>query len=692
MIFKQKLKYINSEKRPKWWVFLFIFLALTCIPEDQNLSEQAALEKQEDVGHKTAVDSSSTKKATKPDSLLVKSNTHIRKGEFSKALDAARQSLNFNKKRDDNRAIGNSLNKIATINYYQGRFFDALFYYDQSITFYKLANYKIGIASSTNNKGAVHYYLGNFPKALDCYKAAAELNYILDNKRQSANTTQNIGGIYIELEDFDNAMKHFQMAKKTYESISDKKSLSHVLNGIGEIHLRQQEYDQALKNFDEALRLANEVDDKQRTLEVMENLGDIHDSQGDFRKALEYYVQSSNLAEEIGNGVYRAMAKIAIGSTNLKLGELRSAIVHCHDGLKIAEEIKTISVQKEACDCLYDTYKATSRNAKALSYLEQSIVLQDSLRAKETADGVLNMQFEKQMLLDSIAHAEKQQEIEQQHKEDLRQKEKQRNIIVVVLGFMVLIAVTIWSRLNYVRKSKLRLQKEKDRSEHLLLNILPEDIAEELKEKGYVDAQNYESAAILFTDFKSFTATASRLNPQELVQELNICFKAFDIIIDQYKIEKIKTIGDSYMAAGGVPRVDSNAIKSTIYAALDMQEFMRNRRVQNASGSRNSFEMRVGIHVGPIIAGVVGVKKFQYDIWGDTVNTASRMESNGDVGKVNISKNTFLLVKDDEDLAFEYRGKIEVKGKGAMEMYFVSRIKKEGISLYKPKILNPSLT
>jgi len=158
------------------------------------------------------------------------------------------------------------------------------------------------------------------------------------------------------------------------------------------------------------------------------------------------------------------------------------------------------------------------------------------------------------------------------------------------------------------------------------------------------------------------------------VEEINVCFKAFDHIMEEYNIEKIKTIGDAYMAAGGLPQPDINAVKNTILAALDMQAFIRKRKRENVLRYKPAFEMRVGIHVGPIVAGIVGVKKFQYDIWGDSVNTASRMESNSEVGKVNISQDTYLLVKDDNDLAFEYRGKVAAKGKGALEMYFVTTV------------------
>ncbi len=224
-----------------------------------------------------------------------------------------------------------------------------------------------------------------------------------------------------------------------------------------------------------------------------------------------------------------------------------------------------------------------------------------------------------------------------------------------------------------IREQKDEIEKEKDRSEELLLNILPSEIAEELKAKGKADARDFDLVSILFTDFKGFTETSAKLSAQELVSEINSCFEAFDGIMEKYDIEKIKTIGDAYMAAGGLPVPTDDSAKNTVLAALELQSFIRKHKNENDSVGKPAFEMRVGIHTGPVVAGIVGVKKFQYDIWGDTVNTASRMESNSEVGKVNISQATYALLKNDPAFSFEARGKIEAKGKGAINMWFVSK-------------------
>lgn len=239
-----------------------------------------------------------------------------------------------------------------------------------------------------------------------------------------------------------------------------------------------------------------------------------------------------------------------------------------------------------------------------------------------------------------------------------------------------LLEQTVAERTEEVVKEKKQVEKLYNRSEELLLNILPEETAAELKAKGHVEAELIDEVTVLFTDFKGFTALSEVLAPKELVRDIHECFSEFDRIMEKHGVEKIKTIGDAYMAAGGLPRPNSTHAIDVVNAAQEMVEFVEHGKITKKLKGLPFFEVRVGVHTGPVVAGIVGIKKFQYDIWGDTVNTASRMESSGEPGKVNISETTYQLVKDKFNCT--YRGKVAAKGKGELEMYFVESARTDG--------------
>ncbi len=223
-----------------------------------------------------------------------------------------------------------------------------------------------------------------------------------------------------------------------------------------------------------------------------------------------------------------------------------------------------------------------------------------------------------------------------------------------------------------IRKQKEVVEEEKKRSDELLLNILPAETAEELKRTGSTKAKDFEQVTVLFTDFKNFTLMSEKLSAQELVNEINHCYSAFDNIITKYGIEKIKTIGDAYMCAGGLPVANKTNAFDTVSAAIEMRDFINNEKQKRMENGLPFFEIRIGCHTGPVVAGIVGIKKFAYDIWGDAVNIASRMESSGEPGKVNISGSTYELIKDSFNCI--HRGKIEAKNKGTVDMYFVEKL------------------
>ena len=226
-----------------------------------------------------------------------------------------------------------------------------------------------------------------------------------------------------------------------------------------------------------------------------------------------------------------------------------------------------------------------------------------------------------------------------------------------------------------VQDRTVELAEQKERVEELLLNILPKSIAEELKSKGKATPRQYHTSSVLFTDFKGFTKIAELTEPEELVQELDEHFVAFDTIMEKWGVEKIKTVGDAYMAASGLPELNEHHAILTVLAALEMRQFMEQRIAARQKEGRTYWELRLGVNTGPLVAGVVGKNKFAYDIWGDTVNTAARLEASSEAGKINISEGTYALVS--TFFQCTKRGKIEAKNKGPIDMYFVDRIRPE---------------
>ncbi len=215
------------------------------------------------------------------------------------------------------------------------------------------------------------------------------------------------------------------------------------------------------------------------------------------------------------------------------------------------------------------------------------------------------------------------------------------------------------------RDALVALRGEQEKAEDLLLNILPRSIADQLKAQAQPIADQFSAASILFADVADFTPLSERLQPSELVGMLDHLFSHFDSLTERYGLEKIKTIGDCYMVASGVPSPRPDHARAIALMALDMVDAMRS----NDAVGHLGLELRVGINSGPVVAGVIGRKRFLYDLWGDAVNTASRMESHGVPGKIQITRETYELLKD--EFVCEPRGRIPIKGKGEMEAWYL---------------------
>lgn len=601
--------------------------------------------------------------------------SYVVRGPFRQQPDSAvpwaQQLYDFNSSIDYKIGMVDALNLKGYSHFRIGEYPEALQSYNQGLQLAEKIKDSTGAADILLRMGYVYHDNEDYLKALDFYQRSLKLYDETDDIDGKSGVYNEFGSIYRTQGDFDKALEYYLESIKINDSLGKPSSNAPMYNNIGNVYLDKEEYDRAIEYYEKALEIDYEKGSKITIASSLAGIGSAWLEKVDYKKALEFLEESLQISEEIKDIQGGVNTRLEIANIHIEKKEHAKAIKACLKSLSEAKQIGDIGNQELAYKLLYESYRALGKAGLALVSHEKMLALVDSVKREEMIIKLQQMEFAKQVLADSLAQVEKDLQIEMKHQEEVRRKDRNRNIAIGVGILFLILALGFFSRWRYVKKSRAIIEKEKNRSENLLLNILPAEIAEELKEKGEAEARDFDMVSILFTDFKGFTEQSAKVSAAELIAEINQCFKSFDLICEKYGVEKIKTIGDAYMAAGGLPVPSDESVLNTILAGLEMQAFMKNRSTEKKSVGELSFEMRLGIHTGPVVAGIVGVKKFQYDVWGDTVNTASRMESNGQVGKVNISQNTYELIKENPDFIFEPRGKIKAKGKGDIDMWFV---------------------
>ncbi|MBK9765278.1 MAG: tetratricopeptide repeat protein [Flavobacteriales bacterium] len=532
-------------------------------------------------------------------------------------------------------------------------------------------------ANAYSNMSNVYRNLGDLPMALEQLQKSLRIDTELGNKEGLTGTYNNIGNIHTELEQLPEALMNYQRSAALADELNNKKGRAQALLNLGNTHMQMGALDTAHSEFLRGAQLYKELGRKLELGLALNNLGRVNGSMHKIRVGHAYLDSAEVLLTELGSMRHVVRTQVNRGDLYLLAGDPAAAVRACSKGNLIANDNGLLLQRKECLGCLETAYAQLADFKKAHAAQKEFILVSDSLlklnNGKEVTRMEVTRSFEDKMLADSLANVSARFNDQLEYQERIGREREQRNLFLYSAIGVLLLAGGLWNRLRYTRRSRAAVQLEKDRSDDLLHNILPVDVAAELKETGTAVAKHVEEVTILFTDFKGFTAIAEKLSPTELVAEIDACFRAFDAIMEKYHGEKIKTIGDAYMAAGGVPQYREGSALAVVNAALDMQAFMLARKAEHEALGKPAFDMRVGVHTGPVVAGIVGLKKFQYDIWGDAVNTASRMESSGEIGKVNISSTTYGLIQGEPGLSFTSRGMVQAKGKGDLAMYYVQR-------------------
>ncbi len=537
---------------------------------------------------------------------------------------------------------------------------------DSIIAIYSLEQLQCKVIEAQNLKGRIFQRTTAYDQAVSTlrniiYHFPAECDSLL-----LLEAYKELSATYMTIENYSSVDSIYSEVKSEFGSRYVKSTPYHgLLLNKGNAFYNSGELKQAEYTYRELLNARRQHLDSAYLQELLNNLGAVYGEQGLLDSAQTYFLKALQLARK-RNQVSKTIKLLTnLGIIESYRNRPEHAVNMFDSALSLADAQNDLKAQSAVVEEFAVFYSRQGQYENAFRYMDRHADLKDSILNAEK--------------IRAVAEAEQKYEMERRKRQIQELKvrnlnsELQKNYFIMGGIVLLLLSAGLWWRMEHSRKAKREIEKEKDRSDRLLLNILPEEIAEELKATGKYNARRHSHVSIMFADFKDFTQTSEQMNAEELVDEIDYCFRAFDELCASHQLEKIKTIGDCYMVAAGLPVEQDEDTKHIVEAALKMQEFLHERKMTREQRGQIGFDMRIGIHTGPVVAGVVGSDKFSYDIWGDTVNTASRMESSGEVGKVNISRETYQLIKDEPEFRFEQRGKVYAKHKGEVEMYFVSK-------------------
>ncbi len=538
-------------------------------------------------------------------------------------------------------------------------------YYSRKLDYYLLNGPEMNTATCYHGLAGYYVLTGNLNEAISNYLKAAEVfkNYAAEDY---TNELYCVAAYYYYWGNLARAEYYYKLVLRYRDSGFYSTPLAYL--DLAYIRKEQKSYQPALRFIDSAEHYAKALEFTEELPYIMLERAVIYIKTGRLAEALSLLEELRKLEEEHEILLYSSGGEFELDygwhEYYNAIGDNAAAVRALQQGLKKAYKLNHSAFVLKYLKELANATQRTAPN-RSRDYMVKYLRLKDSLD-KETA--LTNIAYyetvlqEKQQLqkIDSL----KLERDAQSYK--LSEQQKFLSLSVLAISLLMVLAFTLFVGFRNKAKANKIISQEKQKSEDLLLNILPQEVAEELKENGNAKAKHFDMVTVLFTDFVNFTKAGERMGAQELVDELHACFKGFDQIIAEYGIEKIKTIGDAYMAVCGLPAPDEDHAIKIAMAAIEIRQFVATRRQQFPN---KAFDIRIGIHSGPVVAGIVGVKKFAYDIWGDTVNTAARMEQTSEPGKINISEATYKLIRN--RVSCTYRGAVKAKSKGAMKMYFI---------------------
>ena len=597
---------------------------------------------------------------------LLKQSNGLAAKEPEKAIEIALQAKAQAEKIDFKQGIAYALKNIGLGYYFQEKKVETLNYWGQSLKIFEELKDDVGISNVLNNIAAVYVNQGDYERGLEYGLRSLKLAEKTGDKLRLLSALNTVGSIYYKNKDtWDKALGYLISALPYCEAVGRKDAIGIISENIGEIYADKNQMDSALIYYQRSIAA---VGDDPSSSFAYNGIGKLYLKKGDIKEALNYHNKALSIADQRNSPRHIQESLRGIANVYVKQNDFTTALSYYDRARVIAEQIKAVDALKDIYSEMAIAYAGTKDYKDAFKYKSLYADIKDTLYTTERDKKLGSLQFEFDL-------EKKQNEINLLTKDkDLQivQTKRQKfakNAFMIGLFLAFIIAALIYRSYRDKVRTHILVDKQKNEIEHLLLNVLPKEVAKELQLTGRATPRHYKSVAVMFTDFRGFTLLTDHMSPDELVAELDACFNVFDEIIAKHNLEKIKTIGDSYMCAAGIPKEDDMYVLKIVKAGLEIQQYIADNNEKRLEKGLEPWYLRIGIHVGPVVAGVVGKMKYAYDIWGSTVNIASRMESNGEPGKVNISSATYELIKDYYDCT--HRGKISAKNVGEIDMYFI---------------------
>lgn len=588
----------------------------------------------------------------------------IKADDLEQAKEYADQSISLAEELDFKKGKAYALKNKGLAEYYLSHYKEVLENWTQSLQTFEAIQDTLGIANLSNNLGLAYFDQGSFDKALSLlFQSLRNSEKIKDTVRINS-ALVNIGGVYTQMNEFDKALSFYQQMEQYLPNLNDTKIRSTYLMVVGEVYSKKNNSEKALEFYNEALALNKDTPDYAHILTM---IGKEEQKIGNVQKAIDYFDLAYQTAKASDQPLDQVQTLLALGNT-YNASDPGKALGVYKNAERLAIEIETDEELRDIYQGMAMAYETAGDYKNAYAYQNKYLDLKDKIFNLETDDKIRGLQYD----FEIEKEQDKNDKLLQEAQITDLQVERQQYVIyggILSLILVLVLAVGSYKRYRFIKKTNKIIETEKDRSENLLRNILPDETALELKEHGKVKAKKFESVTVMFTDFKGFTSYSASLSPEELVRAVDFFFSKFDAVMDKYGLEKIKTIGDAYMCAGGLPFPTEDHHLKMVEAGFEIAQIMEEAKKSSTGGIMN-IDVRIGINTGPVVSGVVGTRKFAYDIWGDAVNVASRMETMSEPGRINVSENTFELIKDTYEC--EHRGQIHVKNKGMMDMYFVN--------------------